>query len=166
MAQKDHQIKLLQLAEAQLLLSLQEIEQPFNKITKSFIKIAENNNQIDRALLSSTQADIEKISLFCQQNQKIIKQTVIDFQFYDRTKQRLTHILNTLQQMIKVLSHDGTNFNERWQSVFNSIEQSYTIREEIELYHAIQQNKGIEEAIQKLVKKSDTSFESSEIELF
>ena len=82
--------------------------------------------------------------------------------------QRLHHILNNLQQAILVLTNtDNFRDDKQWESIFEGIEQSYTMREEKELYQAIKQGAGFETAVENLINKSqEKSAIEGDIELF
>lgn len=150
-----NQQMLLQLAAAQLSLSLQETEKPFNDLTKLFLEIVQHHRQIDELLNQKPMPDIKKLHQLHKETEEKVKKSVMDFQFYDRMSQRLHHILSNLQQAILILS-DSDNLKDgiQWQKIFDRIEQSYTMREEKELYKAIRQGEGFESAIQRLITKS------------
>jgi hypothetical protein len=163
-----NQQMLLQLAAAQLSLSLQETEKPFNDLSKLFLEIILNHKQIDELLRVKPMPDIEKLHQLHKETEKKVKSSVMDFQFYDRMSQRLHHILNNLQQAILVLS-ENENFEteEPWKKIFENIEQSYTMREEQELYQAIKRGAGFETAVENLINKSKEGYAiKGEIELF
>ena len=168
MSSTSNQVMLLQLAAAQLSLSLQETEKPFNDLTKLFLEIVEHHSQIDTLLQKQPAPDIEKLHQLHRQTEGKVKQSVVDFQFYDRMNQRLHHILSNLQQAILVLSQqDDFQDNESWQNIFDSIEQSYTMREEKELYLAIKNGEGFETAVQDLIAKTQAKEAiEPDIELF
>ena len=163
-----NQQMLLQLAAAQLSLSLQETEQPFNDLSKLFIEIVQHLRQIDELLQQKPMPYIEKLHKLHRETEEKVKNSVMDFQFYDRMSQRLHHILNNLQQAILVLSYNE-NFqsDEQWKKIFDGIELSYTMREEKELFQAFKHGEGFESAVENLISKSqEKSAIEGDIELF
>jgi len=150
-----NQVVLLQLAAAQLALSLQETEKPFNDLTKLFMEIVEHHRNIDELLQEKPIPDIQRLHELHKETEKKVKISVVDFQFYDRMSQRLHHILSNLQQAILVLS-DAEAFQDEntWIGIFEGIEESYTMQEEKDLYLAIKQGEGFESAVQNLINKS------------
>jgi len=168
MKAKSNQVMLLQLAAAQLSLSLQETEKPFNDLTRLFLEIVEHHTQIDRLLSQQPLPDITSIQQLHKQTEQKVKQSVVDFQFYDRMNQRLHHILNNLQQAILVLGDEEKYQKETsWQAIFDSIEESYTMREEKELYLAIKEGEGFQSAISRLIAKThEKDAIQADIELF
>ena len=56
-----NQVVLLQLAAAQLALSLQETEKPFNDLTKLFMEIVEHHRNIDELLQEKPTPDIDRL---------------------------------------------------------------------------------------------------------
>lgn len=155
MGQTTNQVMLLQLAAAQLSLSLEESEKPFNDLTKLFFEIVHQHSEINELLSQKPAPDIEKIQQLHQRTEQKVKESVVDFQFYDRMNQRLAHILNSLQKAILLLSNiENLEDDKSWQSIFDSIEQSYTMQEETELYMAIKQGEGFESAVNNLIAKT------------
>ncbi|MDH5432984.1 MAG: hypothetical protein OEY19_03500 [Gammaproteobacteria bacterium] len=163
-----NQIMLLQLAAAQLSLSLLETEKPFNDLTRLFLEIVEHHRQIDDLLSEESGLNVDKLHLLHKQAEDKVKTAVIDFQFYDRMSQRLHHILNHLQQAIIILvKHDDDMNEEQWNEIFNQIEQSYTMQEEKELYFAIKSGEGFESAVENLIAKTrEKEAIEADIELF
>lgn len=155
MSHQNNQLMLLQLAAAQLVLSLQETEKPFNDLSKLFLEIVNHHTEIGKMLNESDEPDLPAINALHSRTELKVKQSVVDFQFYDRMNQRLHHILNNLQQAIMVLSNVENFKDEKsWNQIFDSIEESYTMREENELYNAIRNGEGFESAIEKLIAKT------------
>ena len=168
MGSPSNQQMLLQLAAAQLSLSLQETEKPFNDLSKLFLEIVQHHRQIDELLQQKPLPDIQKLHELHKKTEEKVKNSVMDFQFYDRMSQRLHHILNNLQQAILVLNNTADfQDDNQWKKIFDSIEQSYTMREEKDLYLAIKQGEGFESAVQRLIQKShEKSAIEGDIELF
>ncbi|TQV82911.1 hypothetical protein [Aliikangiella coralliicola] len=163
-----NQVMLLQLAAAQLALSLQETEKPFNDLTKLFLEIVQHHRQIDDLLQQTPAPDIQLLHELHKQTEAKVKTSVMDFQFYDRMSQRLHHILSNLQQAILVLN-DNESFQDEneWEKIFNKIEESYTMQEEKELYLAIKRGEGFETAVKNLISKTQQKDAiESDIELF
>lgn len=168
MLASSNQTMLLQLAAAQLSLSLQETEKPFNDLTKLFLEIVQHHSQIDELLNETPMPNIEKLHALHKETEKKVKSSVIDFQFYDRMNQRLHHILGNLQKAILVLNNDHDYQDEKsWEKIFESIEKSYTMREERDLYLAIKQGEGFESAVKTLIERTrEKDAIAPEIELF
>ncbi|MCW8880242.1 MAG: hypothetical protein OQK51_24555 [Kangiellaceae bacterium] len=163
-----NQVMLLQLAAAQLALSLEETEKPFNDLTKLFLEIVEHHRRIDEALQQKPIPDIKLLHKLHKETEEKVKVSVVDFQFYDRMSQRLRHILSNLQQAIVVLS-DVAAFTDdsKWSDIFDSVEESYTMQEEKDLYLAIKSGEGFESAVQRLISKTKQKEAiESDIELF
>ena len=152
---ENNQLVLLQLAAAQLTLSLEETEKPFNDLTKLFLEIVEHHRNIEELLQEKPYPDIEKLHKLHKQTESKVKISVVDFQFYDRMSQRLHHILSNLQQAILVLTDSSAFQDEKtWERIFKGIQESYTMQEEKELYLAIKQGEGFESAVEKLIAKT------------
>lgn len=168
MGPSSNQVMLLQLAAAQLSLSLEETEKPFNDLTKLFLEIVQHHRQIDELLKQKPLPDIQKLHELQKITEEKVKISVMDFQFYDRMSQRLRHILSNLQQAILILTNDQDFADEeQWREIFDRIEESYTMQEEKDLYFAIKQGQGFESAVQQLIKKThQKEAVEADIELF
>lgn len=162
-----NQVTLLQLAAAQLALSLKETEQPFDDLSRLFIEIVEGFNEIETLLSSGQSSDIEKVkSLHCL-TQERVKNAIIDFQFYDRMTQRLNHIMGNIQDAINSIALNEDNDEEHWENIFSNIEKSYTMREEKQLYESIRSGVGFDEAVKALISQTFVNDPSvTDIELF
>lgn len=167
MTHSSNQITLLQLAAAQLALSLKETEQPFDDLSKLFIEIVEGYNSMDALIGSTQQSDIDNLQSLHQQTQSKVRNAIVDFQFYDRMTQRLQHIMGTIQDAIKTLEVKANGNETEWRIIFERIEKSYTMREEKQLFDSIRSGEGFESAVNALI---DQTFKKeaveSEIELF
>ena len=122
MTHSSNQITLLQLAAAQLALSLNETEQPFDDLSKLFIEIVEGYNSMDALIGSTQQSDIDNLQSLHQQTQSKVRNAIIDFQFYDRMTQRLQHIMGTIQDAIKTLEVKANGSETEWLNIFERIE--------------------------------------------
>lgn len=162
-----NQVTLLQLAAAQLALSLKETEQPFNDLSKLFIEIVEGYNAEEKLIGSNKTEDIEQLHQLHQNTQQKVRNAIVDFQFYDRMTQRLQHIMGNIQDAIEALKVKESGAEAEWTQIFEKIEKSYTMREETELFNSIRNGEGFEAAVQSLIDKTfQTGSKGAEVELF
>jgi hypothetical protein len=162
-----NQVTLLQLAAAQLALSMKETEQPFNNLSRLFIDIVEGFNQIEKLLSRGEPSDIKHVTQLHKTTQKSVQNAIIDFQFYDRMTQRLNHIMQNIQDTIFSIENKNETDDKQWESIFMDIEKSYTMEEEKQLYLSIRSGIGFDQAMKNLItqtfQKQDVA---QEIELF
>jgi len=162
-----NQVQLLQLAAAQLALSVRETERPFNDLTKMFLQIVDRHRQMENLLMSDAPLDRNRLRQLHREAEDKVKASIVDFQFYDRMTQRINHIMTNIQQAIDILSSDEKPDDEKWQEIFEHIKDSYTMREERELFEAIRSGQGYELAISHLLERTrEVSPDETEIELF
>ena len=167
MSHTANQVTLLQLAAAQLALSLKETEQPFDDLSKLFIEIVEGYNTMEGLIGSTDSGEIEKLQELHKGTQARVRNAIIDFQFYDRMTQRLQHIMGTIQDAIKTLEIKANGNDAEWQEIFARIEKSYTMREETQLFDSIRSGEGFETAVKNLIEQTfKKEAVESEIELF
>jgi len=167
MTHSANQITLLQLAAAQLALSLKETEQPFDDLSKLFVEIVEGYNSIEGLIGSPEQNDIKKLQTLHHETQSRVRNAIVDFQFYDRMTQRLQHIMGTIQDAIKTLELNANGSDAEWHEIFERIEKSYTMREETQLFDSIRSGEGFESAVSNLIEQTfKKEAIESEIELF
>ncbi len=163
----NNQVTLLQLAAAQLALSLKETEQPFDDLSKLFIEIVEGYNAVEGLIGSNEQHDIDQLRAIHTNTQSKVQNAIINFQFYDRMTQRLQHIMTNIQDAINALEAKASGNEAEWNQIFANIEKSYTMREETELFNSIRSGVGFESAVKSLIEKTFSHDPaSSEIELF
>ena len=167
MSHSANQITLLQLAAAQLALSLKETEQPFDDLSKLFIEIIEGYNAIEPLIGSNEPSNISLLQSLHQETQAKVRNAIVDFQFYDRMTQRLQHIMSTIQDAIKTLEIKANENDTEWNDIFSRIEKSYTMREEKQLFDSIRSGEGFETAVKSLIEQTfKKEAVESEIELF
>jgi len=167
MKHTENQVTLLQLAAAQLALSLKETEQPFDDLSRLFIEIVEGYNQIEGLIGSCDQSDVEKLQDLHSHTQAKVRNAIVDFQFYDRMTQRLQHIMSNIQDAIKALEVKETGDEAEWNRIFERIEKSYTMREETQLFNSIRSGEGFETAVKSLIEQTfKKDAVEPEIELF
>ena len=167
MNQSNNQVTLLQLAAAQLALSLKETEQPFDDLSKLFIEIVEGYNEIEGLIGSKNEQEIKKLQQLHQETQNRVRNAIVDFQFYDRMTQRLQHIMSSLQDAINTLEIKTFGTDTEWNEIFSRIEKSYTMREEKLLFDSIRSGQGFEQAVKQLIEQTyNQQAAESEIELF
>lgn len=167
MNESNNQVILLQLAAAQLALSLKETEQPFDDLSKLFIQIVEGYNEIEGLIGSNKQSDIEKLQQLHKKTQQRVRNAIVDFQFYDRMTQRLQHIMSTIQDAIKTIEIKASGSDSEWNDIFSRIEKSYTMKEEKQLFDSIRSGQGFEEAVKLLIEQTfNQDAVESDIELF
>lgn len=158
-----NQVTLLQLAAAQLAMSLKETEQPFDDLSKLFIEIVEGYNSMEGMIGSTDPSAVLALKDINQLTQRKVREAIIDFQFYDRMTQRLQHIMSNIQDAIKVIENGD---EEEWTNIFEGIEKSYTMRQETDLFNSIRSGVGFEDAIKSLVEQTYNRDTKPDIELF
>jgi len=167
MKHTENQVTLLQLAAAQLALSLKETEQPFDDLSKLFIEIVEGYNQIEGLIGSCEDSDVQKLQELHNYTQGKVRNAIVDFQFYDRMTQRLQHIMSNIQDAIQALEAKESGDEAEWSKIFERIEKSYTMREETLLFDSIRRGEGFETAVKSLIEQTfKKEAVESEIELF
>ena len=86
---------------------------------------------------------------------------------YDTKSAEMVREPDVTKEEIFESNTDNLKDDIQWQKIFDRIEQSYTMREEKELYQAIKQGEGFESAVQRLITKSQQKNAiEGEIELF
>ena len=167
MEHTENQVTLLQLAAAQLALSLKETEQPFDDLSKLFVEIVEGYNAAESLIGSTDEQDIATLKETHKATQLKVRNAIVDFQFYDRMTQRLQHIMGNIQDAIKALQVKASGNEAEWNQIFKKIEKSYTMREEMDLFNSIRNGVGFEAAVKSLIEKTFQKDQTiPEIELF
>lgn len=145
-------LKLLTLAVAQIEMSLTEGDQSINELSKSFVSLASQAEDISNELTTHQTAISELSPKLVPQTQDMlqhIKSAVVAFQFYDRISQRLDHVCQNLDGLSKVIQNDSERHNQQaWTKLQQDISSSYTMEAERLMFQHIQMGHNVEQALE------------------
>ncbi|MBN2647136.1 MAG: hypothetical protein JXR44_05070 [Thiotrichales bacterium] len=173
-------ILMLNLAVAQIDLSITEGDHSVNTLIDSFSFMAQQLQQIQstgHALLEQAnhenREDAQQLLSQAGELSAKIQQAIIAFQFYDKLSQRLAHVSNGLSGLAEIVAHQmQVKSPQAWQDFKMSVRKGTTMREEEELFTLIfDQGVATTDAIELIKQRmrqrlNDSVPEETEIELF
>lgn len=160
-------ILMLNLAVAQISLSMNDGDESVNTLGKAFSLIMTTMQKIQ--MLVSEIADTEPkkalIEYECAGGSQKVGEIVVAFQFYDKLSQRLSHVSNSLGSLAEIIGDEKRLYHpDTWLALQSYIRSKYTMREEVEMFDAIIQGYTVEEALKKVAEQESVA--DDEIELF
>ncbi len=159
-------VKLLQLAVAQIEASILDSENSFNRLATNFTGIIETA----QAAPDLTQR-IEELRSRLIAIQSDVQTAVMDFQFFDRLAQRLSHVKESLEELGDILSN-GERVNEEniWDELQQGLKNRYTMQCEREMFDMMLAGATVEEALNhfkaNFLKEREAQAEDGDIDLF
>ena len=163
-------IQLLNLAVAQISLSLSVGDRSVDVVGNAFETLLAQIDEISQALKTGDRdkTNNEKVALLCRNAAEQTRSFIVAFQFYDELSQRMNHVSQGLTGLSDLI-RDGSRFYDetQWQSLQKMIRDRYTIKDEIEMFDAVMSGMSIEEALQKLLSdRVEVEEVNNEVELF
>lgn len=166
-------IAMLNLAMAQIDISLSEGDDNMNSLAGSLTEVA---GSLD-VIINTAQEDSgdEECQLIkdaivsqAQANTGIIHNAVIALQFYDKMVQRLNHVTNSLSSLSTIVGDEKRIYNPyEWSALQKRIQSGYTMEEERLMFEEIVNGASVEEALavsRELVRKKQE--DEDDLELF
>lgn len=136
-------VKMLQLAVAQIEASILDSEKSFNRLASNFTSI------IETAQAAPNLADqIEQLKARLLALQTDVQGAVVDFQFFDRLAQRLSHVKESLEELGTVLE-DGSKLHlpTLWTNLQNNLKRRYTMQCEREMFDMMLAGASVNDAL-------------------
>jgi chaperonin cofactor prefoldin len=159
-------VKMLQLAVAQIEASILDSEKSFDRLAGNFTAII-TTAQSAPDLLSQ----IELLKNRLQDLQSDVQNAVMDFQFFDRLAQRLSHVKESLKELGEVLT-DTTRIHlpTIWSDLQNNLKSRYTMQCEREMFDMMLAGASVEDALthfrENYLKEKAQQSASGDIDLF
>jgi len=164
-------VRMLQLAVAQIDISLREGDDSVKTLSGSFTSMIESVERIRQAhrQLACAQENSELIRLVEREGEEVtqrMRESIVAFQFYDKLSQRLSHVSHALASLAELVGDPARLYSpSEWQGLQVGIRSRYSIREEQEMFDLLLSGASVEEALARgmeLMHKPD----GEEIELF
>jgi len=164
-------VRMLNLAVAQISLAMHEGEDSVESLSRHFTSMVENVNAIGAVATGLgedvTSGEAQSVVLSrCAAVQGGIQQSIVAFQFYDRLSQRLDHVRDALDQLSHLVADRSRLFNPvEWEDLQQAIRSRYTMREEQDMFDALQRGATVSEALEAVRSRLSTG-DIEDIELF
>ncbi|HQN42476.1 MAG TPA: hypothetical protein PK724_10280 [Pseudomonadales bacterium] len=157
---------MLQLAVAQIEASILDSEKSFNRLAENFTGII--------ATAQSAPDLVSQVELLRQRLvalQSDVQNAVVDFQFFDRLAQRLSHVKDSLQELGDVLTDSSRiHLPSVWTDLQQHLKSRYTMQCEREMFEMMLAGGSVEDALahfrENFLKERAAQAECDNIDLF
>ncbi|MDP6166089.1 MAG: hypothetical protein QGI54_08120 [Gammaproteobacteria bacterium] len=158
----DQTLTMLEIAIAQIRASLYESNADVDMLTRNCSSIANNIRSINNSVNSlsdshlDTNAEVALLNTEAQKAHAKISQAVVGFQFFDRMSQRLSHVMESLEQVSSLLK-DPLRIQDTaaWMQLQSDLHDSYSMETERVIFESIVNGASTEETIALYHEASD-----------
>lgn len=152
----------LRMSVAQSRRALEESGSALEELSDAFLDMASEVENLATLLeqnpnLSGDATNTLKQAIFNYRQH--VQQGLISFQFYDKFSQRMHHLMTTLTELDQQIEDDALNDVERWQALWASIRNRYTMEQEHRLLDAIEAGATVDEAVAASAPPQDDDIE-------
>jgi len=147
-------LTMLGITIAQIRTSLSDSNTNVDTLSSTFAQIADNVLTIHDSAVSIScvepkdQMELELIQAASSAAKAKIGQAVVDFQFFDRLDQRLSHVIKSLDDMSALIQNpDRLQDPMAWMELQSNLHDSYSMESERLMFASIMGGSSIEEAI-------------------
>ncbi|MFK5894454.1 MAG: hypothetical protein QM504_14635 [Pseudomonadota bacterium] len=161
-------ILMVNLAVAQIDLSMHEGNQSVNKLADSFTHLAQIMNDIKGSLhyLPEGENKDNLINSTALANDNI-STAIVAFQFYDKLSQRLSHVSENLAALNNLISDPVNLYSPpKWSELQEIIREKYTMEEERKMFDKVLSGVTIEQALKEFNQEEKTLTPENDIEIF
>lgn len=160
-------VRMLQLAVAQIEASILDSEASFNRLAGNFTAIVSTAQTAPDLVHRMEELHSRLMAL-----QNDVQKAVMDFQFFDRLAQRLSHVKESLQELGDTLqTHpEGLRLTETWERLQHNLKSRYTMQCEREMFDMMLEGGTVEEALahyrEHYLQEKAAQQDSGDIDLF
>lgn len=150
----DDTLTMLGISIAQIRTSLNDSNSDVDMLTRNFSDIADNIRTIRESSTSlsnghvNMDAEVELIAAAAQEANSKVDRAVMEFQFFDRMSQRLTHVIESLDKMSSLIKDpDRIQDPMAWMELQTNLHASYSMESERQMFQSIVNGASIDEAV-------------------
>lgn len=158
-------VRMINLAVAQIEMSMSEGDDSVDTLTSTFTAMAASVQQIEQQVKTGEETDESaQIIEQCEAVTADVQHAIVAFQFYDKLSQRLSHVSDTLGSLAELVG-DSSRLHKptEWTLLQDKIKSKYTMSVEHHMFDLIMQGMTIKEILQQLPSETD---QNDDIELF
>ncbi len=160
-------IRMINLAVAQIEMSMKEGHDSVGTLTKAFTVMADKVQTIERHASENSAVATEpsqKIIEECEAVASEMQHAIIAFQFYDKLTQRLSNVSQTMGSLTDLVGDNSRLYNPmEWSKLQEQIKSKYTMPAEHEMFEMIMKGMAIEDILKLAPAAPETE---DDIELF
>jgi hypothetical protein len=147
-------LTMLGITVAQIRTSLSDSNSNADTLSSTFAQIADNVLTVHGSAMSIScvepkdQMELELIQVASSAAKAKISEAVVDFQFFDRLNQRLSHVTKSLDDMSALIRNpDRLQDPAAWMELQSNLHDSYSMESERLMFTSIMSGSSIEDAI-------------------
>jgi multidrug resistance efflux pump len=160
-------VRMMNLAVAQIEMSMKEGDDSVDALTKTFTTMATRVQCVETLAKQKVMAsnDMQDILAQCDAISAEMHQAIIAFQFYDKLTQRLSHVSNSLGSLVDLVGDNKRLFNPiEWSLLQAQIKSKYTMPAEHLMFELMMQGMSIEDVLKQTLHVTEST--DDDIELF
>jgi len=144
-------VRMLNLAVAQIEMSMKEGDDSVDTLTDAFTTMAARVKVIENLAKQKQDDDSKQVVEQCDAVAGEMQQTIMAFQFYDKVTQRLNHVSHSLAALVDLVGDQSRLHNPiEWSVLQEKIKSKYTMPAEHDMFEKVMQGMSIEEVIEQL----------------
>ena len=156
-------VRMINLAVAQIEVSMNEGDDSVDTLTKAFTEMAARVQVIEQHTKESN-SDTKSITEQCDAISAEMQHAIIAFQFYDKLTQRLSHVSESLESLAGLVGdEERLSQPKEWTRLQEQIKSKYTMPAEHHMFEMVMQDMSIKDILKQALQ-ADTS--DDDIELF
>jgi len=156
-------VRMMNLAVAQIEMSMKEGDDSVDTLTDAFTTMAARVQVIEKLAKEKEDHESKQIVEQCDAVSSEMQHAIMAFQFYDKLTQRLSHVSHSLAALVDLVDDNQRLYNPiEWSILQEKIKSKYTMPAEHDMFEKMMQGMSIEEVLQQ----SQQSETNDDIELF
>ena len=158
-------VRMINLAVAQIEMSMNEGDDSVDTLTGVFTAMAARVQVIERKVKTSKGSEnSDHIIEQCEAVTAEVQHAIVAFQFYDKLSQRLSHVSDTLGSLAELVGDNSRLYEPKeWSLLQEKIKSKYTMPAEHQMFDLIMKGMAIEEILKQLPSEMN---QNDDIELF
>ncbi len=155
-SQVQETIRMMNLAVAQMEMSMKEGDESVDTLTDTFGTMVARVQVIEKIVTKKEQDDdLDSVIEQCEAVSSEMQKAIVAFQFYDKLTQRLSHVSHSLEELSSLVADQSRLFNPiEWSLLQEKIKAKYTMPAEHKMFELVMQGMSVEEIL-KLPKEAE-----------
>ena len=166
-SQVQETIRMMNLAVAQMEVSMKEGDESVDTLTDTFSTMVARVQVIEKVVKQKEQDDdLDSVIEQCDAVTSEMQRAIVAFQFYDKLTQRLSHVSHTLEALSNLVGDQSKLYNPiEWSLLQEKIKSKYTMPAEHRMFELVMEGMSVEDIL-KLPPESVVEDAEDDIELF
>ena len=166
-SQVQETIRMMNLAVAQMEVSMKEGDESVDTLTDTFSTMVARVQVIEKVVKQKEQDDdLDSVIEQCDAVTSEMQRAIVAFQFYDKLTQRLSHVSHTLEALSNLVGDQSKLYNPiEWSLLQEKIKSKYTMPAEHRMFELVMEGMSVEDIL-KLPPELAVEDVEDDIELF